>query len=382
MASHQSRLDQRTNIRFMVARGSKPIEIWRALRETFGDRSLSKTQVCMWCNRFSAKDQTTPVKDRARSGRPRKRAAHVEEIRRLVQEDGRVTISDLASKTGLHVSSVQRVLKVDLKMSKLCAKFMPHQLTPEQAKFWKDLCEMNLREYRHDDKFLERIVTGDETWVPLFDPESKQDSSQWLPKGSARPTKAVKSRAQKKTMLIFFYDMKGVVHLEFLPQGETVETDLYCQILSRLKENVRRKRPNLWKYDSEYHTMRLHHDNASCHTSAKTLAVIGESDILMVSHPPYSPDLAPCDYWAFPFIKNHLRGHKFRNLEEVQAAVRRVFRETSPDQFKSSIQDLPSRWMKCVQNDGQYFEGQNVQIPDHLSVTESEDSSQESSDNE
>ncbi len=96
--------------------------------------------------------------------------------------------------------------------------------------------------------------------------------------------------------------------MEFLPQGETVETELYCQILSRLKENVRRKRPNLWKYEAgtEYRTMRLHHDNASCHTSSKTLGLIGESDILMVSHPPYSPDLAPCDFWAFPFMKNHL----------------------------------------------------------------------------
>ncbi len=181
MASHQARLDQRTNIRFMVARGSKPIEIWRALQETFGVQALSKTQVRVWCNRFAAKDQTAPVKDKPRSRRPRKRAQHVNEIQRLVAEDGRVTIAELASKTGLHVSSVQRVLKVDLKMSKLCTKFVPHQLTAEQARFRKELCEQNLREYRHDEQFLERIITGDETWVPLFDPESKQDSSQWLP---------------------------------------------------------------------------------------------------------------------------------------------------------------------------------------------------------
>ncbi len=122
--------------------------------------------------------------------------------------------------------------------------------------------------------------------------------------------------------------------------------------------------------------MLLHHDNASSHTAAPTLALIGESHIEMLAHPPYSPDLAPCDFWAFPFMKNHLRGHKFQSIADVQVAVRRVFRNTEAQRFSDSIKDLPARWMKCMSNDGQYFEGQNIPIPDHLTATESEDSSQ------
>ena len=120
--------------------------------------------------------------------------------------------------------------------------------------------------------------------------------------------------------------------MEFLPQGKTVDTDFYLEVLKRLKESVRRKRPDLWARapNSEYCRMFLHHDNASCHTANRTLALIGESDILMVSHPPYSPDLTPCDFWAFPFLKNHLGGHKFCTIPDVQAAVRKVFRQTDP----------------------------------------------------
>ncbi len=290
-----------------------------------------------------------------------------------------MTIAEISQETGVNPASVQRILKKDLRMTKLSAKFVPHHLTAEQRKMRKELAEINLRTVRHSEDFLDRIVTGDETWVPLYDPETKQASSKWHPKGSMRPTKVVKSRSQKKTMLILFYDQRGVVHLEFLPQGETVDTDFYLEVLRRLKENVRCRRPELWARipGSDTRRMLLYHDNASCHTANRTIALLGESDIDMVPHPPYSPDLAPCDFWAFPYMKNHLRGHKFQSIADVQTAVHRVFRETDPKLFRESLQDLPSRWMKCSMSDGAYFEGQNVQIPDHMSVTESESSSEE-----
>lgn len=379
MPPNQKRVDQRTNIRFMVAKGLKPIEIWRELRTVFGDATISKTQVRVWCKHFAGGDQGVPVSDKPRSGHPRRRAEHVEEIRALVEQDRRMTIAELSEETGVNPASVQRILKRDLKLTKLSAKFVPHQLTPEQRQTRKDMCDQNLRKVRHCEDFLDRIVTGDETWVPLFDPETKQSSCEWRRKGSKGPVKVRKSRAQKKTMLILFYDQKGVVHLEFLPQGETVDTDYYLEVLKCLKESVRRKRPDLWKRQpgTDTRTMLLHHDNASCHTATRTLALIRESGIDMVSHPPYSPDLAPCDFWAFPFLKNHLRGHKFQSINDVQTAVRRVFRECDQKLFRESLQDLPSRWMKCSVNEGAYFEGQNVQIPDHMSVTESKTSSEE-----
>ncbi len=69
----------------MVAKGLKPIEIWRDLQSVFRDDTISQTQVRVWCRRFSGGDQTTEVKDKPRSGRPNRRSEHVEEIRELVQ---------------------------------------------------------------------------------------------------------------------------------------------------------------------------------------------------------------------------------------------------------------------------------------------------------
>jgi hypothetical protein len=65
-------------------------------------------------------------------------------------------------------------------------------------------------------------------------------------------------KSQMSTMLITFFDIKGIVHFEFLPQGQAVNQAYYVEILKNLHEAVHRKRPELWPSD-----WILHHDNAA-----------------------------------------------------------------------------------------------------------------------
>ncbi len=185
-------------------------------------------------------------------------------------------------------------------------------------------------------------------------------------------------RATKKTMLVLFFDTAGPVHTEFVPAGATVDTDLWIAILKNLRESIRRKRPIMWRGGFDGATNNdfiLHMDNASSHVSNPSLAFYGENDIRLLAHPAYSPDLAPCDFWAFPTLKSHLRGHKFGNLEELQAEARRVLRAIPSEDYQSAIYDMAVRWSKCVEADGEYFEGRNIPFnPDHLPQDSSSDS--------
>ena len=52
---------------------------------------------------------------------------------------------------------------------------------------------------------------------------------------------------QHKSMLIIFVDIRGIVHKEFVPPGQTVNGKFYCEVLRRLGENMRRKWPEMWK---------------------------------------------------------------------------------------------------------------------------------------
>ena len=130
---------------------------------------------------------------------------------------------------------------------------------------------------RNSDMFL-RVITGDETWCFQHDLETKQQSMQWKTRNSPWPKKARMSRLQVKTMLVCFFDHKGIVHHEFIAQGQKVNQQCYLEVLTRLRESVQRKRPRLWP---------------------DKWILLAKNSITKMDHPPYTPDLVPCDFGLF-----------------------------------------------------------------------------------
>jgi hypothetical protein len=92
-------------------------------------------------------------------------------------------------------------------------------------------------------------------------------------------------------MIITFFDVKGIVHKEFGPTGQTVNSGFYCDVLWRMRENLRR-RLKLWREQ----TWLLHHDNALSHSSVLTQQFLAKNKMAVIPHPLYSPDSAPCDF--------------------------------------------------------------------------------------
>ncbi len=252
------------------------------------------------------------------------------------------------------------MMKKDLDLSKIALKMVPRVLTQEQKDFRVHLCRINIASLQDDPQFLLKIMTGDESPVSLREIETKQSSCVWTRRGSCadRPQKALRATSVHKTMLTAFMDWQGVVHSEFTPQGETINQEAYCDTLRRLKEKIRRKRPHLWRGRQ----FLLHHDNASSHTAILTLALIGESDIDMVPHPPYSPDLAPCDFFLFPRLKAELRGRQFRRIVDLQQEVQVLLKRLPAEDFQNCMNSLPIRWMKCVKVDSNYFKGSHLAV--------------------
>ena len=115
-------------------------------------------------------------------------------------------------------------------------------------------------------------------------------------------------------LLVVFFDWKGIVHHEFVPRGQMVNKQLYQEVLVRLRDAVRRKRPELW----ENQTWKLHHDNAPAHTSLLIRSYLAKYQTSVLPHPPYSPDLAPADFFLFPKLKTTLKGQRFQTIEEIQ----------------------------------------------------------------
>ena len=122
---------------------------------------------------------------------------------------------------------------------------------------------------------------------------------------SPRPKKARVSWSQLKTMLVCFFDHKRIVHYEFIAQGQTVNQQCYLEVLTRLRESVWRKRHGFWSYK-----WIIHHDIAPAHDALRFRKFLSKNSITKMDHPPYSPDLAPCDFWLFPKLKKFPEGTK------------------------------------------------------------------------
>jgi histone-lysine N-methyltransferase SETMAR len=122
------------------------------------------------------------------------------------------------------------------------------------------------------------------------------------------------SQSQVKTMHVCFFDYKGIVHYKFIAQGQAVNQKCYLEMLTRLQECVQRKRPGLWP-----DKWILHHDSAPAHDALRVCKFLTKKSITKMDH---SPDLAPCDCWLFPKLKNALKGQIFADLSDIQCNVK------------------------------------------------------------
>ena len=347
------RLEQRYCIKFCQKLGETQAETIRKIQQAFLDESMSITQIKEWYNRF--KEGRTSAESDFRSGRPLtcRNEVVINNVNELIMDDRRLTVREIGDELNISKDSAHVILTQDLGMHRVAAKFVPRLLSEEQRCVHKETAEDLLQTCNAIPDYLDTIITGDETWVYGYDPETKAQSSQWKRPSSPRPTKARQVRSKTKVMLTVFFDCKGIVHHEFAPENQTVTKEYYREVLRRLREAVRRKRRDLW----ESKNWRLHHDNAPAHSSQLVGDFLAKHGVPLVRQPPYSPGLSPADFWLFPKVKKQLKGHQFQTREIIMDNVTDQLRAIPEEGFQGCFENWKVRWSKCVDSDGAYFEG-------------------------
>jgi hypothetical protein len=137
------------------------------------------------------------------------------------------------------------------------------------------------------------------------------------------------------------------------PKARPWTQEFYCNVLRRLREDIRRKWPQLWCAGNWL----LHDDNAPSHRALVTHEFLAHNSIIALPHLPRSPDLAPCDFFLFPNMKLQLKGRCFDRVEEIQQESRNVLRTLQEQDFQHAFQQWQRRWDRCVAAQGDYFEG-------------------------
>jgi histone-lysine N-methyltransferase SETMAR len=132
-----------------------------------------------------------------------------------------------------------------------------------------------------------------------------------------------------------------IVHFEFLEQVRTVNQHCYLQILARLREAVRWRRPELWPDD-----WILHHGNALAHDELAVREFLAKKSIMKLDHPPYLPDLAPCDFWLFPKLKTALKGNRFSDIADIQGHMTTILQRNPKEEFQKCFELCKHRLTK------------------------------------
>ena len=323
------------------------------LRAAFGDDSPSRTTVFEWFAEFRRGRRS--LDDEARPGRPVEATTeqNIAAVRAMVNDDARLTVAQLEVAIGISSGSIRTILHEKLGLHKICARWVPHRLTEDQKAARVTWCRTMLKRFDGGrSRGAWEILSGDESWIYSYDPETKQQSAQWTPVGGAPPHKLKRERSVAKQMVATFVARVGHVATIPLVQQRTVTGEWYAtHCLPQALEAVARRRPRTGTRGTL-----LHHDNAPAHRSRIVMQFLAREHIQEVGHPPYSPDLAPCHFFVFPNVKRLMRGIRY---ESPEAAV---------EAFKELVEGLPSsawascwtkwfeRMQRCIDSHGEYFE--------------------------
>ena len=152
-------------------------------------------------------------------------------------------------------------------------------------------------------------------------------------------------------MAMVFWDSKGIILIDYKPAGTSITGEYYVNVIKQLRVAIKEKRREKLAAG-----VLLLHDNAPVHKSRVAQADIRECKFEQLNHPPYSPDLAPNDYYLFRNLKSHLRGTRFRDDYKLKAATEAWFEDQIDDFYFKGIDCLKEKWTKCIEEKGDYIE--------------------------
>ena len=166
----------------------------------------------------------------------------------------------------------------------------------------------------------------DETWIHHFTPKMKEQSKQWTERRESASKKVKTVPSAGKVMASVFWDAREIIFIEYLHKGKTINSEYYTNLLQRLRDEIKKKRPHLTKKK-----VLFNQDDVLIHTSVIAMPKINEVKFKLLLHTSYSPKLA--------------------NNEKLE-----VSRSSTVFTINRVLKLLNIRGEKCIQLKGDYVE--------------------------
>lgn len=316
----------------------------------YGNQAPSYSTITKWIREF--KGGRTNVEDKPRSGAPKTglTEANIESVRSIIDNNPYITYDEIEALTSLSRGTIERIIVNCLELRKIASRYVPHLLTQKIRQERVRICEFNLDKFKSGAWRLCDVVTGDESWFFWRQIGRRQSNASWVAKGESPSTVVKHSQFDQKTMVCIFFRTTGVQSLTYWDIGNTIDQHSYVDdCLKPLVKFINGQR-NICRTKN----LKFHHDNARPHVAKKVIDYLNDQNFVIMDHPPYSPDLAPSDFWLFDYIKQRLDDHT--SEESLVKQITKIVNDIPKEEWQKTFYKWIERMELCIKNKGEYFE--------------------------
>ena len=285
---------------------------------------------------------------------PQKRGPKIDhtlaaDIEKLLKRNPGLSANQIAAELGRPATTIKSYLHNVLHFEFKKTRWIPHFLNDEQRKKRVEEARalLDVLEAAEQDDFR-FLVTGDESWFFYTSPKA----GLWMPESEPAPQAQRPSHYGPKTMIIVFWNIHGPLIVEAIPKGKSATGEYFREAViedicaSEAFQTAQEEGKEFW----------IHMDNAPIHRAETVTTEMEKFGLLRAPHPPYSPDLAPSDFYLFGALKSRIKGIEFAHSDEIKEWIQSEFEKIPPDELRRVFRLWRMRLEACIALDGHYVE--------------------------
>ena len=241
-------LEERYAIKLCFKLGKNATETYGMLQTVFGAFCMNRASVFEWHKWFKVGRESVRYDERCGRSKEVNTPELMGQIENFMDKNRHVSIETISVQFDVSVGTVHTIICEELKMRKICVKFVPSVLREDQKERRCHESGEMVELINSDPAVLDAPVTCDESWIYCYDPETKRQSSQWKHAGSTRLKKARQSKSTHQLLIIpFSFDSTSMIYMHWVPTWQTVNKEYYVEVLWEFRKKFRLKRPALSK---------------------------------------------------------------------------------------------------------------------------------------
>lgn len=336
-------MKQREVIIEMAKNGRDVEEIERHLHFMFGQQAYTKKTIYKWMALVKIGKEDAP---KEKPG-PKPDEQLIVRISEILESNHFASTRQIADELKEPPAKVWRYLTTEMGRIYKHSRWLPHSLTELQkchrVVITKSL--LNVLESSQLQGWCD-IVTGDQSWFKL----QYGQNGAWLLPDDDSPEMDGSKISIEKVMVTIIWGINGFHIIDMMPKGNKYNSEYFIENILTPLFNMKQQ---IWSQTTK-RKLWLHLDNSQVLNSSACNEKYDQFGFKRVPHPPYSPDIAPSDFFLFGFIKDKLRGKKFTSPDDLLEAITEILGQISKEDRKRVFSCWIDRCKAVIEHKGSY----------------------------